>query len=133
VTPGAPEVPELYHFTSAARAHLIDLTGWLLPGNDVLLRAGHTLRTEVGVYVWLISEPNPTPRLVGFSDSSEHLTMRYEALNASAVQWWPTVRRQHTPELVELLESYAMPALWWVSRQPVRVGLRHDMKRVRDR
>src|SRR4051812_20350208 len=120
MTQGAPP---LWHFTSAKAAQAIDRQGgWLLPGRVLLDRVGRTdVLTEGARYVWLISEPNPTPRLVGFSDTTEYMAVRYRVLDPSVAHWWPAKRREHTRAYVDLLESYALPVLWWVSVGPVVV------------
>jgi hypothetical protein len=112
----------LWHFTSTARAAEIDrLGGWLLPGLTLLEAMGMDPLTEGGRYVWLISEANPAPRLVGFRDTTDHLAVRYQVVRPEVADWWPRVRHQHDPAYLATLEAFALPSLWWVAREPVRV------------
>ena len=117
-----PEAPPLWHFTSAANAAHIDQDGgWLLPGNLLLARRGWDPLTEGGRYVWLISEPYPTARLLGFSDATGYMAARYRVAEPRVADWWPARRRVHSRAYLANLESHALPTLWWVAAEPVRV------------
>lgn len=114
------DTPVLYHFTSRKQAARIDRGGGILQPGDVLLaRRGYAPMLEGGRYVWLISEPTPEPRLVGFNDHTDHLAVRYVVRGVTA-DWWPHRRREHSPAYVATLEAYALPALWWVVEGPVQ-------------
>lgn len=117
-----PDAPPLWHFTSARQADLIDRDGgWLLPGDVLLARRGRDPFTEGGRYVWLISEASPTPRLVGFRDTTDHMAVRYRVSEPRVAEWWPARRREHSRAYLATLESHALPTLWWVAAEPVHV------------
>lgn len=118
-----PEAPPLWHFTSAANAAEIDRGGgWLYPGNVLLARRGIDPFTEGGRYVWLISEPYPTARLLGFSDATGYMAARYRVVAPEVADWWPARRREHSRPYLATLESHALPLLWWVVQDaPVAV------------
>lgn len=117
-----PDAPALYHFTSAANAAGIDRDGgWVFPGDAMLARRGWDPLTEGGRYVWLISEPYPTARLLGFSDATGYMAARYRVVDPSVASWWPARRREHSRAYLANLESHALPVLWWVATGPVQV------------
>lgn len=116
-----PEAPPLWHFTSAANAEAIEREGWLQPGDTMLARRGRDPFTEGGRYVWLISEPYPTARLLGFSDGTRYMAARFRVLEPEVATWWPARRREHSRAYLATLESHALPTLWWVAVGPVRV------------
>lgn len=117
-----PEAPPLWHFTSAVNAAAIEREGgWLQPGDVMLARRGWDPLTEGGRYVWLISEPHPTARLLGFSDATGYMAARFRVLQPEVADWWPARRREHSRRYLATLESHALPTLWWVSTGPVAV------------
>jgi hypothetical protein len=113
----------LWHFTSEAAATAIDRCGgWLFPAATLLPRRGWPSDlTEGARYVWLIDQRNPSAAMLGFRERSPYRAVRFRAVDPSVASWWPTRRRGHTRAYLDNLESFAMPALWWVADDPVRV------------
>jgi len=112
---------ELYHFTSEAQAREIDAGGgWLRPAHELLPSFPWPAHFIEGTrYVWLTDEPSPVPRLLGFSDGSEYLAVRYRVVDPSSAIWWPRVRHRHSRAYLDQLEAVALVGLWYVVEGPV--------------
>lgn len=117
------DAPPLWHFTSEAAARRIDAGGgWLLPAAVLLPRKGWPAAFQEGSrHVWLTDQASPTARLLGFRTSTAHMAARYRVAHPEVATWWPLVRREHSRAYLETLEAHAMPTLWWVADEPVRV------------
>lgn len=105
--------PRLFHFTSTTAAAAIDADGGILrPADHLLARHWQHPSSQGGRYVWLTEED----AVLG----SDQVAVRFQVLDAPAAVPWTQVRRQHSPEWVDLIEWHATPETWWVSTEPVR-------------
>lgn len=117
----------LWHFTSLAAARKIDAGGGVLhTGTVMLARRGLPPLSEGSRYVWLIDEPNPSAVMLGFRDDTRHMAARYRVRDEALALWWPKVRRRHSRAYLDVLESFAMPTLWWVVEGSVPVTRDRD-------